>query len=108
LPGDTPGIARGAPSVALKSFAGVLLRNLAAEEERWLGWCVFAFGSGIAIYFSLKAEPSLALAGGVGLVGLLCSVRAPKDAGTAMRCERFIGLCLSHDTLLSPHGARAV
>ena len=85
LPGDTPGIARGAPSAALKSFAGVLLRNLAAEEERWLGWCVVGFGSGIAIYFSLKAEPSLGLAGAVGLVGLLCTLRARRDTGTVMR-----------------------
>lgn len=85
LPGDTTGIARGAPSAALKSFADVLSRNLAAEEERWLGWCVFAFGSGIAIYFSLKTEPSLGLAGAAGLVGLLCALRAPRNAGTAMR-----------------------
>jgi hypothetical protein len=84
------------------------LRNLAAEEERWLGWCLCLWQRHRDLFFSLKAEPSLALAGGVGLVGLLCSLRAPKDAGTAMRCERFIGLCLSHDRLLSPHGARAV
>src|SRR5882672_8649889 len=85
VPGATTGIEPSASGAALKSFAGVLSRNLAAEEERWLGWCVFAFGSGIAIYFSLKTEPSLGLAGAVGLVGLLCTLRAPRNAGTVMR-----------------------
>ena len=85
LPAATAGIERRASGVTLPSFAGALLRNLAAEEERWLGWCVCAFGSGIAIYFSLKAEPSLALAGVAGLIGLLCTLRPPRDAGTAMR-----------------------
>jgi hypothetical protein len=37
LPGAATGIERAASGVALKSFAGALLRNLAAEEERWLG-----------------------------------------------------------------------
>jgi hypothetical protein len=46
VPGAITGIEPSAPSAALKSFAGALSRNLAAEEERWLGWCVFAFGSG--------------------------------------------------------------
>jgi hypothetical protein len=49
MPDAATGIERGAFRAALQSFAGVFLRNLAAEEERWLGWCVFAFGSGIAI-----------------------------------------------------------
>ena len=84
LPGAA-GMERGASGTALNRLAGVLLGNLAAEEERWLAWCVVAFGGGIAIYFSLKAEPSLALAAGVGLAGLLCSLRAPRRAGTAMR-----------------------
>src|SRR5947207_100272 len=74
LPGAA-GMEQGASGAVLKSFAGVLLRNLAAEEERWLAWCVVAFGSGIAIYFSLKTEPSLTFAAAVGLAGLLCSLR---------------------------------
>jgi competence protein ComEC len=84
LPG-TAGMERGASGAVLKSLAGAALRNLAAEEERWLAWCVVAFGSGIAIYFSLKAEPSPALAAAVGLAGLLFKLCTPKGAGTAMR-----------------------
>jgi len=85
LPGAATAAEPGALSAALKSFAGVLLRNLAAEEERWLGWSVAGFASGIAAYFSLNSEPSLAAAGAAGLVGLLCALRAPRAAGVAMR-----------------------
>ena len=85
VPGTVAAIEAGASGAALMRLAGALARNLAAEEERWLAWCVVAFGSGIAIYFSLKVEPSLALAGAVGLAGLLCSLRPPRGVGTVMR-----------------------
>ena len=85
VPDATAGIEPVASGAALTRLAGVLLHNLAAEEERWLAWSVAAFGSGIAIYFSLKAEPSLTLAAAVGLAGLLCALRPPRAAGTAMR-----------------------
>src|SRR5258707_5806741 len=85
LPDATAGIEPATSHTALSSLAGALSRNLAAEEERWLAWCVVAFGGGIAIYFSLSAEPSLAFAGKVGLIGLLCTLRAPRDVGTVLR-----------------------
>jgi competence protein ComEC len=85
LPDAMTGIEPATSHTALSRLAGALSRNLAAEEERWLAWCVVAFGSGIAIYFSLSAEPSLAFAGMVGLVGLLCTLRAPRDVGTVLR-----------------------
>ncbi|MGI9434633.1 MAG: ComEC/Rec2 family competence protein, partial [Geminicoccaceae bacterium] len=38
------------------------LDSMIAERERWMLWLPVAFGSGIAIYFSLDTEPSLWLA----------------------------------------------
>src|SRR5215831_10077502 len=46
-------------------------RDLAAEQERWLPWCVVAFAAGIATYFGLAAEPSPAFASAAGVGGLL-------------------------------------
>ncbi|MGB8274758.1 MAG: ComEC/Rec2 family competence protein, partial [Alphaproteobacteria bacterium] len=40
-------------------LARALLRNLAAERERWALWAPVAFGVGIALYFSLSFEPPL-------------------------------------------------
>jgi hypothetical protein len=33
----------------LRGLANAGVVNLAAEEERWLPWCVVAFGSGVAL-----------------------------------------------------------
>src|SRR5262249_11688558 len=60
-------------------------RNLSAEQERWLPWCVVAFATGIATYFGMGAEPSPALASGIGAAGLLFAVTAPKRPGILLR-----------------------
>ena len=49
--------------------------NLAGERERWILWFPVVMGGGVALYFSLPAEPSLtwglaALAGMAMLLGL--------------------------------------
>jgi competence protein ComEC len=70
---------------AFARFKAVLSSSLAAEQDRWLPWCVAAFGAGIAIYFSLTTEPSVRLTALVGVALLVCAVRPPASAGTAMR-----------------------
>ena len=47
---------------ALRSPLSALARNLEAEQERWFLWLPVLFGAGIALYFSLSAEPSTSAA----------------------------------------------
>jgi competence protein ComEC len=84
-----PGAARGLETQAragvLRALAQAAQRNLGAEHERWLPWCVVAFGAGIAVYFALQTEPSLLLAGLVGAAASFCAWGRPRGAGTALR-----------------------
>jgi len=73
-----------APARALERIAQGAARCLAAEGERWFPWCVVAFGAGIAIYFTLKTEPSEAAAAAAGLAALLCGA-AGSSRGTLTR-----------------------
>jgi competence protein ComEC len=70
---------------ALLALARAAERNLAAEQERWLAWCVAAFGAGIVIYFALPAEPSLVFAGAAASAAALCAFAKPYSAGTTGR-----------------------
>ena len=87
--GAFPGAAAGAEERRAAAVLGLVAKkaaqNLAAEQERWLCWCVVAFGAGIALYFALNAEPSFFFAGAVGVASLLCGMRGARNAGTAMR-----------------------
>ena len=61
--------------VLLHQSIRALADNLAGERERWILWFPVAMGGGVALYFSLPAEPSLAwglaaLAGMAVLLGL--------------------------------------
>jgi competence protein ComEC len=60
----------------LRDAMQALADNLAGERERWALWFPVAMGAGVALYFSLPAEPSLllgvaALAGTAVLLGLV-------------------------------------
>ena len=85
IPGAAPAVQGRAPASALQMLAICALGNLLAEEERWFPWCVVAFGAGIAVYFAMPVESSLAFAGAVALAGLICTALKPKNAGAAMR-----------------------
>ena len=78
-------LSRHSGAGVLRGLAEAAQRNLGAEEERWLAWCVASFGAGIAVYFALQAEPSLTLACAVAGAALLCACWRPRIAGTAMR-----------------------
>src|SRR5690242_13723603 len=59
--------------------------RLIAERERWALWIPVAMGAGVALYFSLAAEPPLwagLAAAGISLVLLLLLARHP--AGRAL------------------------
>jgi competence protein ComEC len=61
-----------------------------AQADRWSLWAPVAFGCGCAVYFTLKAEPGLALLAAIGLgVGLVAWLlrrwgRAPAAAGVML------------------------
>jgi len=68
-----------------QTIARFLIANLAADEERWLPWCVVALGAGIVAYFALDHEPSILFALGIGSGAFLCAALAPRTTGTAAR-----------------------
>ena len=84
FPGATAVETRGGTHALAAAFERIG-RNLSAEQERWLPWCVVAFAAGIATYFGLSAEPSPALAFGIGAAGLACAAVAPKSPGILLR-----------------------
>ena len=84
-PGARAALQPGSETSALAHLFAGLGRNVAAEQERWLPWCVVAFAAGIAAYFSLAAEPSATLALGAGGAGLLFAAGAPKSRGIGVR-----------------------
>jgi len=53
--------------VLLPQAGRALADTLSAERERWALWFPVAMGAGVALYFSLPAEPSLLL--GLGVLG---------------------------------------
>lgn len=84
VPGGSAIATQTRPGLLAGAFTRIA-RNLAAEQERWLPWCVVAFGAGIAAYFALLTEPPAALAIGIGFAGLLCAVAAPRSSGAVLR-----------------------
>ncbi len=63
-----------------RRLIAALSSTLAAEQERWFPWSVAAFGAGIAAYFSLRAEPSWLIVGGIvaacALLGAIGTINA--------------------------------
>jgi competence protein ComEC len=84
-PGAASGQTASAAPGVIARLGAALSGSLAAERDRWLPWCVAAFGAGIAVYFSLISEPSLWLTSLVGVALLVCAVRPPANAGSLMR-----------------------
>jgi hypothetical protein len=74
LPGARTSVEARPRIGALIGLAEATGRNLAAEQERWLPWCVVAFGAGIASYFALQDEPLLVFAGVAGLAAAFCAL----------------------------------
>jgi competence protein ComEC len=68
-----------------KSITEALSLMLAAEQERWFPWSVAAFAGGIAAYFGLGVEPSLAITGAVIAVAVLAGALAHVSTNTMMR-----------------------
>jgi competence protein ComEC len=70
-----------------------------AERERWALWLPVALAGGVAIYFGLPAEPSFALAVGLGVAGVLAGVAAALSPETFARvvlatmAAMLIGFC---------------
>ena len=54
------GLTSGREAGALP-LIGAIARNLEAEQERWFLWLPVMFGAGIALYFLLPVEPSVAV-----------------------------------------------
>jgi competence protein ComEC len=63
------------PGELIRQSIRAIADNLAAERERWALWFPVAMGAGVAVYFSLPAEPPLAL--GLGALGLAAALLAP-------------------------------
>ncbi len=76
-----PGMAVPRPWALLKGVAATFL----AERERWPLWLPVAFGTGIAVYFALPAEPPLWLAAALGATGLICVTTAIRSTQVASR-----------------------
>ncbi|HWA92897.1 MAG TPA: ComEC/Rec2 family competence protein [Rhizomicrobium sp.] len=76
-----PGLAVPRPLALLRAVA----ESFRAERERWPLWLPVGFGTGIAVYFALPAEPPLWLAAVLGVGGLASAVLAIRATGLAMR-----------------------
>lgn len=69
------------PQILIAAFA----RTLAAEQERWFPWSVAAFAAGIALYFSLSAQPSRLVAGAVVVASVVLGWIGFISSNTFMR-----------------------
>jgi len=67
------------PAHAAVAWLGV---NAGAERDRWGLWLPVAFGTGVAIYFALRAEPP----GWLGAAGAVAAITL------AFLCRRTVGL----------------
>ena len=78
-----------------RALAGGLAQRLEAERARWFVWLPVAFGIGIAGYFSMPTEPSLAatlalpLVAAALLLGALIVVRHRSNIARLLRGEEF-------------------
>jgi len=61
------------------------MRAFFAEQDRWALWLPVALGAGVAAYFALPAEPTVALAVGVGVAGVLCAAVAASSPETWLK-----------------------
>ncbi len=77
---------RQAARLSLRSLAAQLRDNLAGERERWLLWLPVFFGLGIALYFSLAAEPPAELSAGALFAAALLSLLARGRGGAFALC----------------------
>ncbi|MCC7251711.1 ComEC/Rec2 family competence protein [Hyphomicrobium sp.] len=81
-------------AVAARVLGGGLTRHLELERSRWFLWLPVAFGAGIAIYFSLRAEPGAWTALALPLVALGL-VAASRRAGLArLAALALLAMCL--------------
>ena len=97
---------RPAKSVLHRCFAlvaaawALLCTQLNRERDSWFAWMVVAFGAGIALYYSLKAEPAFWL---VPTSALLCAALLPllrrlqgaRFALAAITAAVLAGFCLA-------------
>ncbi|MDP2618807.1 MAG: ComEC/Rec2 family competence protein [Hyphomicrobiales bacterium] len=63
--------------VRLAAFAR---EALSAEQDRWFLWTPVLLAAGVAVYFALPREPSLAALGGLALLLAACAWRARAQA----------------------------
>jgi competence protein ComEC len=66
-----------------------------SERERWPLWLPVALGTGIAFYFSLPVEPSLAWAGIAALGALACVFGASCSENAPLRAFLALGAALA-------------
>jgi competence protein ComEC len=80
---------------ALAWAFGRLRDSFLAERARWVLWLPVALAGGIALYFALPAEPSFALAAGIGAAGAMMAIAAALSPETALRTSLAILAALS-------------
>ncbi|WP_072391249.1 ComEC/Rec2 family competence protein [Hyphomicrobium sp. CS1GBMeth3] len=64
--------------IVARGLEGGLAERLEAERSRWFLWLPVAFGSGIAVYFSLAAEPGTWTALALPVIAFGLAVASPR------------------------------
>src|SRR5436190_22820206 len=63
-----------------------ILRQLDAEQGRWMLWLPVAMGLGVAIYFELPSEPALWLGPALAAAGCVAGVLTPSGSKARALC----------------------
>jgi competence protein ComEC len=78
---SVPDIAFARPLAMLR----ILPAQFLAERERWPLWLPAGFGAGVALYFALSFEPSVAITAALAVAGMAGAVLSIRSANAVLR-----------------------